>query len=108
MRALFAASDIVLLPSWREGLSRALIEAAAIRLLHENPDLARRFGQAARRKVIALFRVSLVNRNNLQQYAPARLTGLPRGCYAVSGEGSVCVGFCCSTFRAGSPSLPAP
>ena len=30
MQALGAASDIVVLPSWREGLSRALIEAAAM------------------------------------------------------------------------------
>ena len=30
MRALYAASDLVVLPSWREGLSRALIEAAAM------------------------------------------------------------------------------
>ena len=30
MRALYAASDIVVLPSWREGLSRALVEAAAM------------------------------------------------------------------------------
>jgi glycosyltransferase involved in cell wall biosynthesis len=30
MRALYASSDLVVLPSWREGLSRALIEAAAM------------------------------------------------------------------------------
>jgi len=30
MRALYAAADLVVLPSWREGLSRALIEAAAM------------------------------------------------------------------------------
>jgi glycosyltransferase involved in cell wall biosynthesis len=123
MRALYAASDIVVLPSWREGLSRALIEAAAmerpiittdvpgcrdvvdhgrsgllvplrsgpaialaIRLLLENPDLARRFGQQARRKVVDEFRVSLVNEHTLQQYAqllatpirPSRLPWRPR------------------------------
>jgi len=30
MRALYASVDVVVLPSWREGLSRALIEAAAM------------------------------------------------------------------------------
>ena len=30
MRALYASCDLVVLPSWREGLSRALIEAAAM------------------------------------------------------------------------------
>jgi glycosyltransferase involved in cell wall biosynthesis len=123
MRSLYAASDIVLLPSWREGLSRSLIEAAAmerpiittdvpgcrdvvdhgvsgllvppqsgsaialaIRLLLENPDLARRFGQEARRKVVDEFRVSLVNEHTLVQYAkllalpirPSRLPWRPR------------------------------
>ena len=32
MRALYAQVDLVVLPSWREGLSRALIEAAAMEL----------------------------------------------------------------------------
>lgn len=112
MRALYAASDLVVLPSWREGLSRALIEAAAmerpiittdvpgcrdvvdhgrsgllvslhdarsielaIRLLLDNPDLARRFGQEARRKVVAEFQVSLVNQSTLDTYR--RLLGTP-------------------------------
>ena len=105
MRALYASSDLVVLPSWREGLSRSLIEAAAmerpiittdvpgcrdvvdhglsgllvplrdgralelaIRLLLANPDLARRFGQEARRKVVAEFQVALVNERTLAQY----------------------------------------
>jgi glycosyltransferase involved in cell wall biosynthesis len=123
MRALYAASDIVVLPSWREGLSRALIEAAAmerpiittdvpgcrdvvdhgrsgllvplqngpaialaIRLLLEQPELARVLGQQARRKVVEEFRVTLVNDHTLQQYAqlialpirPSRLRWRPR------------------------------
>jgi len=106
MRSLYAASDVVVLPSWREGLSRALIEAAAmelpiittdvsgcrdvvdhgingllvplhdaraielaIRLLLANPDLARRFGKAARQKVVAEFQVSIVNERTLAQYS---------------------------------------
>ncbi len=106
MRSLYAASDLVVLPSWREGLSRALIEAAAmelpiittdvpgcrdvvdhgingllvplhdaraielaIRLLLANPDLARRFGKAARQKVVAEFQVSIVNERTLRQYS---------------------------------------
>ena len=105
MRELYAVSDIVVLPSWREGLSRALIEAAAmerpiittdvpgcrdvvdhgrsgllvplrdarslalaIRLFIDNPDLARRCGKQARRKVKAEFQVSLVNQSTLEQY----------------------------------------
>jgi len=112
MAALYGACDIVVLPSWREGLSRALIEAAAmerpiittdvpgcrdvvdhgrsgllvplhdarsialaIRLLHDNPDLARLFGKAARQKALAEFRVSLVNQSTLAQYE--RLLGTP-------------------------------
>ena len=106
MRSLYAASDLVVLPSWREGLSRALIEAAAmelpiittdvpgcrdvvdhgingllvplhdaraielaIRLLLANPDLALRFGKAARQKVVAEFQVSIVNERTLRQYS---------------------------------------
>jgi len=105
MRALYASSDLVVLPSWREGLSRALIEAAAmerpiittdvpgcrdvidhgrcgllvpvknadalrlaIALLLEQPDLARQFGRAARRKVVQEFAVSLVNERTLATY----------------------------------------
>ena len=115
MSALYAASDIVVLPSWREGLSRALIEAAAmerpiittdvpgcrdvvdhgvsgllvplrdaraielaVRLLIENPDLARRFAKAARQKVVAEFQVSLVNESTLQQYSQLFATPLDR------------------------------
>ena len=40
----------------------------AIRLLVANPELARRFGQAARRKVVEEFQVSLVNERTLHQY----------------------------------------
>jgi glycosyltransferase involved in cell wall biosynthesis len=105
MRGLYASSDLVVLPSWREGLSRALIEAAAmerpiittdvpgcrdvidhghcgllvplknadalrlaILLLVEQPDLARQFGLAARRKVMQEFAVSLVNERTLATY----------------------------------------
>ena len=105
MRALYASSDLVVLPSWREGLSRALIEAAAmerpiittdvpgcrdvidhgvcgllvpvkdadalrlaITLLLAQPALARQFGQAARRKVVREFAVSLVNARTLATY----------------------------------------
>lgn len=112
MQLVYAASDIVVLPSWREGLSRALIESAAmerpiittdvpgcrdvvdhgisgvlvsqrdaraielaVRLLIENPDVARRFGKAARQKVVAEFQVSLVNESTLAQYE--RLIGMP-------------------------------
>ncbi len=115
MRALYAASDIVLLPSWREGLSRALIEAAAmqrpiittdvpgcrdvvdhgetgllvplhdpraielaIRLLLANPDLARRFGRAARQKVVDEFQVSIVNQSTLAQYERLLASSLDR------------------------------
>jgi glycosyltransferase involved in cell wall biosynthesis len=105
MRSLYAACDLVVLPSWREGLSRSLIESAAmerpiittdvpgcrdvvdhgrtgllvplhdsraielaITLLLNNPDLARRFGKAARQKVVNEFQVSLVNEQTLEQY----------------------------------------
>ena len=115
MHAVYAATDLVVLPSWREGLSRALIEAAAmerpiittdvpgcrdvvdhgrsgllvpsrdaraielaIRLLLQNPDMARRFGKAARNKVVAEFQVSLVNQSTLQQYEHLFATPLAR------------------------------
>ena len=115
MQLVYAASDIVVLPSWREGLSRSLIEAAAmerpiittdvpgcrdvvdhglsgllvpqgdarslalaIRLLLKNPDLAKRFGKAARQKVVAEFQVSLVNESTMQQYTRLLATSLDR------------------------------
>ncbi len=115
MRRLYASSDLVVLPSWREGLSRSLIEAAAmerpiittdvpgcrdvvdhgrsgllvpvqdsralslaIRLLIDNPDLARRFGQTAREKVVAEFQVSLVNRDTLNHYEMLLGNPLPK------------------------------
>ena len=40
----------------------------AIKLLIENQDLARRFGKAARKKVMAEFQVSIVNERTLEQY----------------------------------------
>lgn len=130
MRSLYAASDVVVLPSWREGLSRALIEAAAmelpiittdvpgcrdvvdhgingllvplhdaraielaIRLLLANPDLARRFGKAARQKVVNEFQVSLVNKHTLDQYQrlfaiPARAPSFPSLAVLVHGSTS--------------------
>jgi glycosyltransferase involved in cell wall biosynthesis len=115
MQRVYAASDIVVLPSWREGLSRSLIEAAAmelpiittdvpgcrdvvdhgisgllvpqrdarslvlaIRLLLENPALAKRLGKAARQKVVAEFQVSLVNESTLQQYSRLLAASLDR------------------------------
>ena len=105
MRSIYATSDLVVLPSWREGLSKSLIEAAAmerpiittdvpgcrdvidhgqsglliplkneralelaIKLMFNNPELARRFGKAARRKAIDQFQVSLVNASTIKQY----------------------------------------
>jgi glycosyltransferase involved in cell wall biosynthesis len=50
----------------------------AIRLLIENPELARRFGKAARQKVVAEFQVSLVNERTLQQYSQLLDTPLDR------------------------------
>jgi len=54
----------------------------AIQLLLDNPDLARRFGKAARQKVVDEFQVSLVNESTLAQYqrlfaAPLRQSRFP-------------------------------
>ena len=40
----------------------------AIQLLLHNPELARRFGLAARQKVVREFQVTLVNERTLLQY----------------------------------------
>ena len=50
----------------------------AVRLLIENQDLARRFGKAARRRVVAEFQVSRVNQSTLQQYDELLATPLDR------------------------------
>lgn len=50
----------------------------AIRLLLENPDLAKRFGKAARQKVVAEFQVSLVSESTLLQYERVLGTSLKR------------------------------
>jgi hypothetical protein len=47
-------------------------------LLLENPALARRFGKAARQKVVAEFQVSLVNESTLQQYLSLLAASLDR------------------------------
>lgn len=112
MRKLYDSADVVVLPSWREGLSRALIEAAAMErpivttnvpgcrdvvehgrsgllvpprnpqaltlallLLFHNPELARRFGKAARERVEQHFGVEQVNASTIRQYR--RLLGPP-------------------------------
>ncbi|MEB3308484.1 MAG: glycosyltransferase, partial [Cyanobacteriota bacterium] len=114
MRSLYADCDLVVLPSWREGLSRSLIEAAAmerpiittdvpgcrdvvehgrsgllvaihdarglelaIRLLIENPGLARRLGRSARRRVVLEFQVAHVNDLTLDQYERMFAAPLP-------------------------------
>lgn len=106
MPALLASVDIVVLPSYREGLPRGLIEAAACALplvttdvpgcrevvddgvdgllvpvrdaraladaiarLHDDPELARRLGHAAREKALALFDERIVIRKTLEVYA---------------------------------------
>ena len=105
MVTLYDEIDIVVLPSYREGLSKALIEAAAmqkpiitsdvpgcrdvvdhgitgllvpprdsralalaIELLLRQPELARQFGIAARKKVSREFAVELVNQRTLATY----------------------------------------
>ncbi len=105
MPALLAGTDIMVLPSYREGLPKSLIEAAAcalplittdvpgcrevvtdgvdgllvpmgdagalaaaIRRLHEDPDLARRLGREARVKAVAEFDEGIVIERTLAVY----------------------------------------
>ena len=105
MAGLLATVDIVVLPSYREGLPKTLIEAAgcglplittdvpgcrevvsdgvdgllcpvresaplarAIARLQDDPALARRLGQAARRKAMALFDEKIVIERTLAVY----------------------------------------
>lgn len=105
MRAQFARTDIAVLPSYREGLPKSLIEAAAcglpivttdspgcrevvtddkdglivpvrdsaaladaIRRLHENPEWARKLGQAARVRALAEFDERIVIARTLAVY----------------------------------------
>lgn len=105
MPALFASVDMVVLPSYREGLPKGLIEAAACALplvttdvpgcrevvihevdgllvpvrdsdgladaiarLQDDPALARRLGEAARRKALECFDEKIVLRDTLAVY----------------------------------------
>jgi glycosyltransferase involved in cell wall biosynthesis len=102
---LLAGTDIMVLPSYREGLPKSLIEAAAcalplittdvpgcrevvtdgvdgllvpmgdadalaaaIRRLHEDPDLARRLGREARVKAVAEFDEGIIIERTLAVY----------------------------------------
>lgn len=106
MNRLLGSVHVVVLPSYREGLPRTLVEAAAcglplittdvpgcrevvrdgvdgllvpvkdsdalataIRRLQDQPDLARRLGQAARRKARAEFDEGIVIRRTMEVYA---------------------------------------
>ena len=105
MKSLFENIDIVILPSWREGLSRSLIEAAAMRkaiittdtsgcsqivdhglngilvpvndtnglilaikLLINNPELSRKFGERISEKVLNKFTANIINKETLDFY----------------------------------------
>ncbi len=126
MPALFNAVDAVVLPSYREGLPKGLIEAAAcgkplittdvpgcrevvthgedgllvpvrdgealaaaIRQLHDDPDLCRRLGTAAREKTLALFDEKIVIAQTMAVYeelavpegSPARRSALAAGSF---------------------------
>ena len=109
MRNLYRKIDIVVLPSWREGLSKALLEAAAMEkaiittnvpgckeivkhmetgLLvnvnnplqikesiiktYNNPDLLKKFGEAARLRVKKKFEVKKINKMTIREYENLR------------------------------------
>ena len=109
IRNLYRKIDIVVLPSWREGLSKALLEAAAMEKaiittnvpgckeivkhmetgllvnvnnplqikesiikIYNNPDLLKKFGEAARLRVKKKFEVKKINKMTIREYENLR------------------------------------